>query len=359
MAAATSAAVGLKIPLPTPPANSSKVCAMTSTGIGPNKKTPTDASVAALIGLAHHLGMRVFLNPFVNSMQGSGWQAEFHPTSTAKWFHSFDRYLTHYAKLAQREHADLFAIGDEFDTLDNVPALEPDWAKAIATARRYYHGPITYGADYTHYQSVTFWKLLDDVGIDAYFPLSSTSNPGTADLKAAWSRQADSIEAWRERTGLAGRGFLVTELGYPSEDGAGQAPGTWYPHQPVNLGLQQKLYQATFQSLWQKPWVRGVMWFWWANPSNPHWQGGPGDNGNPAHSVVTPKTPDHAPPGAPPCDRSSLATDQARHIEETRTRLDLTPPGSCRGTRRPPRAATPTAPRARPKVRARRRPSSP
>ncbi len=265
---------------------------MTSTTIAPNRKTPTDASVTRLIRLAHHQGMRVFLNPFVNSMQGSGWQAQFHPRLVAAWFASYDHYLAHYAALAQKDHADLFAIGDEFDTLDNVPAYEHYWAKAIATTRRYYQGPVTYGADYPHYQAVTFWKLLDDVGIDAYFPLSAAPNPSLPELVANWNRIADQIALWRTSAGLSKKPFLITELGYPSEDGAAATPGTWYPHDPVNLGLQQRLYQATFQSVWQRPWVKGIMWFWWANPSNPDWKGGPGDNGytlrgKPAEAVLT------------------------------------------------------------------------
>lgn len=264
---------------------------MTSTTIAPNHKTPTDASVTRLIRLAHHEGMRVFLNPFVNSMQGSGWQAQFHPTSTAAWFKSFDHYLAHYAALAQRDHADLFAIGDEFDTLDRVVANEPYWARAIATARHYYKGPITYGADFPNYQAVTFWKLVDDVGIDAYFPLSNLDNPSVAQLSQNWNHLADQIVGWRQNAGLNNKPFLVTELGYPSEDGAAAQPGTWYPHQPVNLGIQQKLYEATFESLWRRPWVKGIMWFWWANPSNPDWKGGPSDNGytlrgKPAEAVL-------------------------------------------------------------------------
>lgn len=252
----------------------------TSTVIAPNaQKSPTDADVTYLINLAHHEGMRVFFDPFVNSLQGSGWQALFHPTSVTAWFASFDTYLAHYAKLAQRDHVDMLAIGDEMDSLDDVPAYQPYWAKAIKMTRKYYHGPITYGADYPHYQKVTFWKQLDDVGIDAYFPLSSAPNPTTAQLAAAWNREADQIQAWRQASGLARKPFVVTELGYPSEDGAAAVPGSWFPHQPVNLGIQQQCYLATFHSLWQRPWVKGIMWFWWANPSNPNWQGGPADNG--------------------------------------------------------------------------------
>ena len=241
--------------------------------------TPTDQSVRRLTALAHRMGMRVFLNPFVNSLEGNGWQANFAPSSVPQWFTSFDAYLRHYAALAQSTHADLFAIGDEFDTLDAVPAYRPYWLRAIAVARRYYHGPIVYGADYPHYQQVTFWQALDDVGVDAYFPLSQDPNPSTAQLAANWRQIAAQIAAWRQATGLDKKGFIITELGYPSEDGAAAQPGAWMPSQPVNLALQQRLYQATLATVGKEPWLRGLFWFWWANPSNPNWQGGSGDNG--------------------------------------------------------------------------------
>lgn len=242
-------------------------------------KTPTDASVTQLIRIAHENGMRVFLNPFVNALTGSGWQALFHPTDVNAWFASYDAYLAHYAALAQADHADLFAIGDEFDSMDTNPALTADWDHAISIVRKYYTGPITYGANYTNYQKVTFWNELDYVGIDAYFPLSRSADPTVAQLAAAWNADADQIQAWRVASGLTSKPLLITELGYPSETSAAANPGGWEPAQPVDLGLQQKLYQATFESIWQRPWLAGIMWFWWANPSNPDWTGGPGDNG--------------------------------------------------------------------------------
>jgi hypothetical protein len=251
-----------------------------STTIAPSpQKTPTDGSVTRLIRVAQAMGFHVFLNPFVNSFQGSGWQALFAPRSVPAWFQSYDRYLVHYARLAQQDHVALFSIGDEFDSLDDVPAYRPYWLHAIALARRYYHGPIVYGADYTHYQRVTFWSALDAVGIDAYFPLASSSSPTLSQLEARWRQIAAQIEAWRVRSGLSQKPFIITELGYPSEDTAAEQPGTWYPREPVNLRLQQLCYEATLQTIYREPWVQGIFWFWWANPSNPDWQGGPDDNG--------------------------------------------------------------------------------
>jgi hypothetical protein len=253
-----------------------------STVIAPSPtQTASDASVTKLIELAHRAGMRVFLNPFINSDVGSGWQGVFQPSNVAAWFQSYDAYLEHYAKLAQADHADLFSIGDEMDTLDTNPAYTRYWDHAIQLVRRYYSGPVTYGADEpnNHYQDVTFWNELNYVGIDAYFPLSQSSDPAESQLVSNWNQYANEIQAWRASSGLTSKKVLITELGYPSEDSAASNPGEWEPNDPVNLDLQQELYEATFQSVWQRPWLAGIMWFWWANPSDGSWLGGPNDNG--------------------------------------------------------------------------------
>ncbi len=71
-------------------------------------------------------------------------------------------------------------------------------------------------------------------------------------------------------TAIDRKGFIITVLGYPSEDGAAAQPGSWFPRPPVNLGLQQRLYQVTLTTIAQEPWLRGLFWFWWANPPNPN-----------------------------------------------------------------------------------------
>jgi len=163
--------------------------------------------------------------------------------------------------------------------MDAVPALRPDWIHAIEVVRRYYHGPVTYGADYVHYQQVAFWNALNEVGIDAYFPLANTHSPSLAQLEASWTTIGNQIETWRKTSHLTSKPFIITELGYYSGLGAASQPGSWTPHLPANLGIQTELYEATYDSIYRRPWVSGLFWFWWANASNPDWQGGSHDNG--------------------------------------------------------------------------------
>jgi hypothetical protein len=73
----------------------------TSTTIAPEStKTPLDDQVAFAIQGFHNQGMKVFLKPHVDSLDGT-WRGEFEPTSIPAWFASFQTFIVHYAELAQ------------------------------------------------------------------------------------------------------------------------------------------------------------------------------------------------------------------------------------------------------------------
>lgn len=251
-------------------------------GTVPGSQTPTDGSLVHLIRLIHELGMHVFLDPFVNATTGEAWQGTFHPTSWPAWFAAYDRMVAHYARLAQANGVELLALGDENDSSDHDPSLLPYYLQMVRVARRYYHGPLTYGADYPDYQQVpvAFWRALDAIGIEAYFPLADTTDPTQAQLDAAWRAEAQQIDAWRASAGLGNEPVIITELGYYSGDTTAESPGQWNAGARLDLGLQVKCYQAVFDTIYQEPWLAGIFWFWWANPSDgPDWPPLPTNNG--------------------------------------------------------------------------------
>lgn len=254
----------------------------TSTRIVPTAQTPSDASLVHLIDLIHSLHMRVFLDPFVNATTGEAWQGAFHPTSWPAWFRAYDAMIAHYAHLAQQTHVQLLSLGDENDTSDHNPALLSDYLQLVRLARRIYKGPITYGGDYPDYQQIpaAFWRSLNAIGIEAYFPLAASTDPSPAELDSAWKREVVSITAWRQREGLTDEPVIITELGYYSANTTAENPGSWEPAAPLDLALQVACYRAAFTTIYQQPWLDGIFWFWWANPSDgPDWPAVPTNNG--------------------------------------------------------------------------------
>ncbi|MGC8488180.1 MAG: glycoside hydrolase family 113 [Clostridia bacterium] len=254
--------------------------------IGPSAtETPTDRRVTHLINLARQAGMRVFLNPFINSEVGNGWQALFHPANVAVWFQSYDAYVAHYAKLAPADHVDLFAIGDEFDWMDRVAASAPYWDEAIATVRQYYSGPVTCGANSTNHPTVTFWNKLDEVGRRRQLPAVFVGKPyagvprGGLESGSGPAGGREGVIRAQRQAGSYHRAWLLRAS-------LGRVQPGWVGTRPTGRSaLQNELCQATLQTIRQCPQLQGIMWVWWTNPLSPNWQGGPSDIGYTLHNT--------------------------------------------------------------------------
>ncbi len=250
--------------------------------------TPTDDSLRHVIRLAHRLGLRVLLRPVVEAEDGS-WRGAFHPSDWDTWFSSYRRMIEHYAGLAAAEGVEAFQVGSGYSSSD--AGRPDDWRRVIAAARGRFRGPVLYGADWYQYQKIPFWDALDFVGINAFFPLTDEERPDLAELEEGWRRRAGEIARWRQRAGLAGKKVVFTEIGYPSRVGAAARPNAPSAFAPLDLDAQRDAYEATFRTVYREPWLAGLFWYWWDNPSVADWPGGrrnPGftPRGKPAGQVL-------------------------------------------------------------------------
>ncbi len=164
------------------------------------------------------------------------------------------------ARLAARVHADVFVIGTE---LGKAVQARPDFfRRLIRDVRAVYGGRLTYAANwYDDAEHVAFWRDLDFVGVQAYFPLSTAPDPGLAALRAGWQRPRALLERLAR---VSGRPILFTEMGYRSTPGAAAEPWAWPERgreDPPDSALQARLYEAAFEELWPRAWFGGlVVW---------------------------------------------------------------------------------------------------
>lgn len=103
--------------------------------------------------------------------------------------------------------------------------LDQQWRNLVQHVRRAYSGRLTLAANFDNYHEVSFWDVLDLMGINAYFPLrdgleTPLSKDGLAD---DWRRVFDSIDAFKQAQDLD-QGVLFTELGYTRRRGVTVAP---------------------------------------------------------------------------------------------------------------------------------------
>jgi hypothetical protein len=230
--------------------------------LGPTAQTPSDASMDHVIGLAHQVGLKVFLKPLLDlePTGGGGYRGTIRPTDRAAWFASYTRFIGHYAELAARLDVEEFGVGTE---LAGVSRDHAAWYGVVEAVKVRYRGPLVYAANFDEYRHVAFWDLLDRVGIDAYWPVSPHPTADVPTLLRAWVPIVRELAAFAERTG---RRVLFTEAGYTSQRGSTTAPWSWTTSSIPDQAEQAAAYQALLASLNGRPWWAGVFWWDWAAP---------------------------------------------------------------------------------------------
>lgn len=229
---------------------------VTDSGPHPTEETASDASVRRIVARAHALDLKVMIKPHVD-LPGDQDRAEIRPRDRGAWFTAYRRFITHYAGLAADTGVERFAVGTE---LAGVSGDSAAWRKVVAEVRGRYDGPLTYAANYDEYRGIRFWKDLDVIGIDAYWPLSDRPTQDTARLRRAWRPIRAELAAFSREQG---RRVLFTEAGYVSQRGATTAPYSWTVSGTAAPDEQAAAYRALLESFTGRDWWAGVCWWMW------------------------------------------------------------------------------------------------
>ncbi len=215
------------------------------------------------IKYAKTLGLKVMVKPHIWVL-GQGWAGDYELSSDQdwqRWEHSFETYILDYAKVADSMKVELFCMGTEYrKAVVQRPAF---WTALIGKIRQRYHGKLTYAANWDNFHRVDFWEKLDYIGIDAYFPLSSSATPKTETLVHQWDSVKQVLKEFSEQRG---KPVLFTEYGYRSMDHT--ADGHWmYNVQELSANPQgqHNAYEALYQVFWEEHWfLGGFLWKWHA-----------------------------------------------------------------------------------------------
>lgn len=262
---------------------------LTSTQIAANASTPTDADLIHVIQRAHGLGLKVLLKPHLDLAQDPAhWRGEIGNATTtesqwADWFAAYRSFIEHYAELASAYGADQFCVGTELEGTSHRAA---EWREIVAAVRAKYDGPITYAGNHDGEElRLTWWDAVDSIGVDAYYPLTTRTDPSLSQLRAAWQVRTAAL------AGLAAKWqkpIILTEIGYRSIDGAAMHPWDYQTTAKIDLAEQAVCYQAALESVYGQPWFAGI--YWWAWSPDPR-KGGPTDDdytphGKPAEAIL-------------------------------------------------------------------------
>jgi hypothetical protein len=146
-------------------------------------KTESDANIAKAIANAHALGLSVMLKPMLTGLDGTN-QAELRPSDpppSSPRTRPKCSILPAWRNSPARNPLDRQRVKQTFRP--GVPKLlgRPD-----RFLREVYHGTITYAAATDEAINVSFWDKLDEIGINAYPPLTTQLDPSVDEMIAAW-----------------------------------------------------------------------------------------------------------------------------------------------------------------------------
>uniref|UniRef100_UPI00359469EA glycoside hydrolase family 113 n=1 Tax=Aquiflexum sp. TaxID=1872584 RepID=UPI00359469EA len=180
------------------------------------------------------------------------------------WFGQYAEFILYYAVYAEEHKIPILCIGTE---LEMTSERERDWRNLITEIRKVYGGELTYAANFTEYEQVKFWDVLDYIGIQAYFPLADKINPDLQTLKNSWGKKIKEIEKVQKKFN---KPVIFTEIGYCNTVDAAIEPWIW-PNERNEVALSEEVqamcYQAFFETVWKKDWLAGAyFWKWYPQP---------------------------------------------------------------------------------------------
>jgi hypothetical protein len=235
------------------------------------RMTPTPDQLAALIDHAKHRHLRVILMPIVllDNPQGNEWRGTIHPDSWDDWWDSYRDMITQFAWIAQGHGVDVLVVGSE---LVSTESKLDQWTTTINKVRSVFKGNITYSANWDHYTSIPFWDQLDLLSMNSYYTLGPDAKVSVGDIEGRWRDIQHDLLAFGAKVH---KPLLFLEVGWCSLANAASAPWDYtQTDEPIDLDLQNRLYEAYFNVWYGNPGLGGfMMWEW------PPDEGGPDDRG--------------------------------------------------------------------------------
>ncbi len=198
---------------------------------------------------------------------------------------SYEKFILTYSELAEETRVPLLCIGTE---LEQFVRNRPDfWKILIRKIRNTYKGKLTYAANWDEFTKTSFWKEIDYIGIDAYFPLSDEKTPSLERLRTEWKAHKEKIATFSKKED---RPVLFTEYGYRSADFTALKPWEADRDEPsINLEGQANATKAIMEEFWGEDWFAGgFVWKWFMNHAD---SGGVSDNqftpqNKPAENII-------------------------------------------------------------------------
>lgn len=280
----------------------------------------SDEGYIHLVEVAHSLGMRVMGEFGINCCHDPEgyWTGDigkaYNEEQWSAWFESYSIAMLHYAELAEKTGTDYFVLAAE---LESTTHREKEWRELIARVRQVYHGKISMTfSNEDSLQEVQFWDALDAIGVHPYYlDLPGVTDPTVQQLRTAFLPYANRLEVLSEKWN---KPILIDEIGFWSIHTMTQNYNNKDLPNPIDLQEQNDLYQALFDTFYEKEWVSGIFCYAISGSNTPAepWNTHLDFIGKPAENVIRSFF------GAPPFPTSTPIAPPASDLNATETIYD-------------------------------------
>ena len=228
----------------------------------------TDEQIVDAMQTARALGLHVTAFPIVRLVETAKgeWRGRIAPADLDRWWESYSQYILHSAELASRAGAQRISIGSELLSREHERARWRDLSDRLRMA----HPELEqmYSANWDHFEAVSFWDLVDVVGLTGYWELTRDLDASADDLFGAWQHVKPLVLAFSKKVG---RPVVLTEIGYPSLDGGAAWPWDETRKAPVDQEEQRRAYQAVVRAWSDTRELTGIYfwnWFGFGGPED-------------------------------------------------------------------------------------------
>ncbi len=248
-------------------------------------RSETDEGIVRALADARTLGMTALIQPrlWVGGGGGVGDIAMADERGWHAWFESYRRFIVHQAVVAEASGVTLFCVGSD---LQKTETREKEWRNVVFAVRLATGAPLLYAADgAAGANRITFWDVLDAIGVDFFDPLSKADKLTDAALDESVRRAARPIADAAQR---AGKSVIFTEVGYPAVRSAWTAPRGETAGRTADGEDAARTIAAVSRVLAKESWWKGVYWWEVFSDGKPAAPGERGFNvlGTPAEKAV-------------------------------------------------------------------------
>jgi hypothetical protein len=208
---------------------------------------------------AHAQDMGVIMKPHLWLGNGK-WCGEIDvpQSDLAAWENSYSQFIVYHALIAELSGMDALCVGVE---LPNMTPHTDMWKRIITRVRLAYNGPLTFGGNwFNEYDKIHFWDELDFIGVQHYFPLATSVTDSVDQARRELFKIRDTMQQLSLQWN---RPIVLTEVGFPSIDGAFISPHKEDFSQRVSNERQAEGYRMLIDTFADQPWCKGFFWWKW------------------------------------------------------------------------------------------------